>query len=139
MADGPQLIWLFFRFSGRIGRLPYALASLFSTIVIVFVIYKLVMALPASYFEQAAAGNTAMADLPPTPAVEFWATLTVFVNIVFDWCMLALTAKRMHDLGRTGWWSLLLFLGGLFIPLILSFVPGNPGPNRFGRRPDRPG
>lgn len=43
-------------------------------------------------------------------------------------------ALRLHDIGYSGWWSLLVFVpfvGGI-IPLALLFIPGNPGSNAFG-------
>lgn len=45
-----------------------------------------------------------------------------------------LTTRRLHDVDRTGWWSLLLFVPIVHILTILglSVWPGTKGPNRFG-------
>lgn len=48
-----------------------------------------------------------------------------------------LTIQRLHDVGWTGWLVLLLlipYLGSLF-SLLLWFIPGTRGPNRFGPVP----
>ena len=36
-------------------------------------------------------------------------TLNFMISIVSLWIILALHVKRLHDLNRSGWWSLLLF------------------------------
>ncbi len=50
---------------------------------------------------------------------------------------LAVTARRLHDTGRSGWWMLIIlvpFVG--WIPLLVFLVlPSNPGPNEYGRGP----
>ena len=50
------------------------------------------------------------------------------------WIYFAATVKRLHDLDRSGWWSIALF----FIPVgvvILGIIPGTPGMNRYGADP----
>lgn len=53
------------------------------------------------------------------------------------WSMLALTVKRWHDVGVTGWFSLLslppVAHGVVF--LLLCLLPGTTGPNKFGPDP----
>jgi uncharacterized membrane protein YhaH (DUF805 family) len=47
---------------------------------------------------------------------------------------LAVTARRLHDMGRSGWWQLIYFLpfiGGLLLLWWLS-RPSESGANRFG-------
>jgi uncharacterized membrane protein YhaH (DUF805 family) len=52
---------------------------------------------------------------------------------------LATTVKRLHDVGRTGWFALITFIPygiGYFALLIwLGFTKGSPEPNRFGPSP----
>lgn len=45
----------------------------------------------------------------------------------------ALTVRRLHDSGRSGWWCLLSLVpfGGLVVIAFL-LMPGMPGGNRFG-------
>ena len=50
---------------------------------------------------------------------------------------LALAIRRLHDLDRSGWWFLLVFIPviGAIILIIWACTKGSDGPNRFG--PDR--
>jgi len=50
---------------------------------------------------------------------------------------LALAIRRLHDLDRSGWWFLLVFIPviGAIILIIWACTKGTDGPNRFG--PDR--
>lgn len=60
---------------------------------------------------------------------------------------IAVTVRRFHDRDMSGWWYLGLTLAGL-IPivgflgsiafLVLMFLPGTAGPNRFGNDPKDP-
>jgi uncharacterized membrane protein YhaH (DUF805 family) len=60
---------------------------------------------------------------------------------------LAVTVRRLHDRDMSGWWylgvivlSLIPFVGALvsLAFLVLMFLPGTPGPNRFGSDPKDP-
>lgn len=51
---------------------------------------------------------------------------------------LAVTVRRLHDTGRSGWWiliGLVPIIGGLVL-LIFVVLPGTAGPNPFGEGPD---
>ncbi len=67
------------------------------------------------------------------------ATVGVFTQLVFLVHALpsfAITARRMHDLDRTGWWALigLTVVGGIVL-LFMANGTGTPGANRFGPPP----
>ena len=50
---------------------------------------------------------------------------------------LSLRTRRLHDIGMSGWWQLLLFvpyLGELAL-FICTLLPGTEGENRFGEQP----
>jgi uncharacterized membrane protein YhaH (DUF805 family) len=50
---------------------------------------------------------------------------------------LAVGARRLHDIDRSGWWllvGLVPVLGGLLL-IVWFATPGKPGPNRFGGDP----
>lgn len=53
---------------------------------------------------------------------------------------LTVSVRRMHDIDRTGWWLLLIFIPvlGWFALLAAFVVGGTEGPNRFGRDPKGP-
>jgi len=62
------------------------------------------------------------------------AVVTAFFAL---WALLALTVKRWHDVGVTGWFSILStppFANGVVF-LILCLLPGTPGANRYGEDP----
>jgi uncharacterized membrane protein YhaH (DUF805 family) len=49
---------------------------------------------------------------------------------------LAVAARRLHDLDRTGWWLLLIFTGiGIILLLIWDCMRGTQDSNRFGPDP----
>lgn len=52
---------------------------------------------------------------------------------------LAVGARRLHDIERTGWWQLLNFIPFIgFIALVIMWVlPGTAGANDFGEDPLR--
>ncbi|MGD9920438.1 MAG: DUF805 domain-containing protein [Pseudorhodoplanes sp.] len=49
---------------------------------------------------------------------------------------LAVGARRLHDIDRTGWWQLLsLTVVGTIVLIVWWVSRGQPGPNRFGPNP----
>ena len=62
--------------------------------------------------------------------------LIVYVIFLYPW--LALYAKRWHDRGKSGWWSLIVLvpiLGAIWILVELGFLRGTEGPNQYGPDP----
>jgi len=49
---------------------------------------------------------------------------------------IAVTVRRLHDTGRSGWWILigLVPIVGLVL-LVFMFLDGTPGPNKYGPSP----
>lgn len=87
-----SLIELYFGFHGRIGRKTFWLASLVPSTIqaIVWIGYQ---------------------SLPiPPPMLAFAAGVAAFA-------MAMLNAKRLHDVGKSGWWQLIFLLS---IPLIIG-------------------
>ena len=50
---------------------------------------------------------------------------------------LAVGARRLHDIDRSGWWLLLIFLPliGAIVLIVFFAKRGTAGPNRFGNDP----
>lgn len=50
---------------------------------------------------------------------------------------ISISVRRLHDIGRSGWWLLLIFvpLIGMIVLLIWFATRGNAGPNRYGPDP----
>jgi uncharacterized membrane protein YhaH (DUF805 family) len=62
------------------------------------------------------------------------------LNAVFNMVTLlptiAVSIRRLHDIDRTGWWSLIcLTVIGILLLIYWACQPGTPGPNRFGSEP----
>lgn len=122
LADTGKLLWFFFKLRGRAGRAAYILGFLFLMVVISFPLYRFML-----YPEG-------------TPAAQTWSLIFGICFVAALWSHVAMSVKRFHDLGRTGFMS-----ATLFIPVIsliafayLCIAPGTPGPNPYGRSPNAP-
>jgi uncharacterized membrane protein YhaH (DUF805 family) len=121
---------LLFGFKGRIGRGRYWLGSL--------VMGPLVAA---------ATGALALAQLlgpnlpPPEQITEPIVLLALSPAIVLAiWMFLALSVKRCHDHGKSGWLVILALLPVInlaFQLIYLGFLEGDRGPNAYGPDPVR--
>ncbi len=123
MPDKSQLIWLFFRFPGRVNRAAFFLGVLLLAVFQLFLVYRLMLVEPNS-----AAGQFW--------AAAFWLSVPVAV-----WSNVALGVKRLHDMGKPGIWAVTLFIPVVSIAafLIICVFPGDPGPNQYGQRTNAPG
>jgi uncharacterized membrane protein YhaH (DUF805 family) len=111
-------------YGGRARRTEYWMFVLWSyiAIVILFIGY---------------AGLTAAMGAPEGGAVHilffvlfflFWVSITA--------AQLAVSVRRLHDAGFSGWWLLMLALPPLSIVLLIFFcLDSQPGENRFGPNP----
>ena len=56
---------------------------------------------------------------------------TYLAGVVYGF---SLSARRLHDLGQSGWLILIAFipLVGIFFGLWMLFAGGQPNPNRYG-------
>lgn len=85
------------------------------------------------------------------PAVSSWRIAAVVIGVALRWLSLTAFARRLHDIGLSGWWVL---LPGLMIPLggsqvnqwvirgvaaavfiVMALLDGTRGANRFGPDP----
>lgn len=63
---------------------------------------------------------------------------TFVILLVFFWPTFALHAKRWHDRGKSGWWTLIVFvpvIGGLWLLIELGFLKGDETANAYGPNP----
>jgi uncharacterized membrane protein YhaH (DUF805 family) len=95
-----MLIINLFSFNGRIKRTEYVITFIFYIIVYVFI---------RILVEQGSGSG-----------------LFAFLYIPLFWLMMAQSAKRCHDLNKSGWWQLIPFYG-----FVLLFAAGYPGPNEY--------
>jgi uncharacterized membrane protein YhaH (DUF805 family) len=114
-----KLLWSFY---GRIGRGAFVGGNVF--------IWALVAALIAAIVYLGPETSEYVPGGPPSPL----ATVLPFLVIFLTWSQLALAAKRFHDLGKAGWFCLLLFvpLVGLIAFIYLLFARGEDRDNQYG-------
>lgn len=135
LADTPPasegrkgLGWLLFSVEGRIGRLKYFGVNL-ALVIVLNIISALVQ---LAVLGQVAAWN------PYSPVYEQALLINSLVGMTFGlWSSIALAAKRLHDLDKSGhvYWLILVPLANILLLLYLLFAPGTRGPNRFGDQP----
>lgn len=123
MASGPDhsltVGWVLFGFRGRIGRKSFALAALLLLLLQAIILVQIVT-LP-----QESAAFTA------------WSLIMLASWVVSAWIVLALAAKRLHDLGMPGLLAVILLIPAVsFIAfLILAIVPSRQETNEHGPPP----
>jgi len=111
-------------FCGRIGRADYFFGFIFNIIVgaatfaLAFVLLQSVLGMPQ----------------PEPEARWVYVVIFGFGLFFFFWLHLALSAKRFHDLGRSGWFVLILLVPilGTLVWLYLLFARGEDGDNDYG-------
>lgn len=115
-----------FSFSGRIGRLRYLGYNAVISILF-FVLFALMGGM-----------TVALAEGQDPGAINVIAGilmigLYLFVTVV----SIALAIRRLNDFDASGWLSLLMFvpLVNMIFLLVLWFVPGTSGENRYGLQP----
>jgi uncharacterized membrane protein YhaH (DUF805 family) len=110
------LVRLLFSFNGRIGRAQYLLG-------LAIVLVGLFLGLGAI---GAALHGTGLDALG-----------MIILVVLFFWAKFAIAAKRLHDLGKSGFWCLALFVPvvGFVVLLMFLFVPGEEYDNQYGLVP----
>ncbi|WP_274630433.1 DUF805 domain-containing protein [Arvimicrobium flavum] len=139
MPSTSTFIWLFFKPSGRVGRAVYFLASMLIGVIQMFPIYKAIRELIRLGPETFA--NRSIEELfQLSPEFEYWWSIAGFLTFVMLWPSIALTVKRLHDIGRSALFTVVLFIpiAQLVAFILFCAVPGNPGPNKYGVRADVP-
>ena len=120
--------WL--SFSGRASRGDYWVFGLIIALVVGLIVVALMFLQPDMFSDHVMGGHVGM---------------QVMLSFVFLILALPITIRRFHDLEISGWWVLWFYLLGL-IPIVgwisgviqfilLGFVKGTSGDNRFGPNP----
>ncbi len=117
----------FFAVNGRIGRLRY-LAYSFGAGLLMMPVILLLMG-GAGMFAAASGGAAAATGLGILSMVAIW-VLSIGISVV-------LARRRLHDLGKNGWLSVLILIPliGLFFWLWMVFGPGDAQSNEYGLPP----
>lgn len=119
---------MFFSFKGRIGRLDYLiysiLSSLFFGLLAVFIMipFGIGLAMNGAGIEEIATSSLASIIFLP-------------IQIVVSYTTLALSAKRFHDMGLSGWFSVLSLVpfASIVVLIILLFCKGQNSDNKYGK------
>ena len=127
-----SLFGIMFRFRGRISRKTFWLKGVlpFSVgwiIWIAFLTYYL-----AYCFNVLGDDDCELLSNELVAALGIFALAWIFVS---SWISLAVCCNRFHDLGKSGWWSLLFFLLAPIPLLVLGILEGQPSANEYGPPP----
>lgn len=127
---GGLVVDLLFSFKGRIGRGQFWLG----------VLVTFLLTLGAGIVLEALEPARELADTgfpsPKKAAPSIPQVVLVLAYLVLSgWISIAVAVKRFHDLGRSGWWYLIVlipFVGSLLVLIWLGALPGDEGPNTYG-------
>ena len=105
-------------FSGRARRKEYWF----------FVLFNAIFAIAAMVLDNIL--GLAIEDVGYGPFYILYALATIVPG-------LAVSVRRLHDIGKSGWYILLLLIPcvGALILLIFDLTPGDPGDNEYGPDP----
>jgi uncharacterized membrane protein YhaH (DUF805 family) len=120
--------WLFASFEGRINRGKFWAGS-----IVLWVLAILATAVVAAIFGMQYEPDRPFAVMAPAAWLVWLAAAAALA-----YASLAVLAKRWHDRDKSGWWSLILLVPFIGVPWTLiecGFLPGTPGPNRYGADP----
>ncbi|GBF05606.1 hypothetical protein DAERI_050115 [Deinococcus aerius] len=117
-------------FRGRARRRDFWMFSLINTVVVILLELPLLL----SSVGAAAAGQE---DWNPGGLAMLSLVLTILYALFIFVPSLAVTIRRLHDTGRSGWWYLINFVpfvGGLVL-FIFLVMESQPGANKWGPNP----
>ncbi|MFN4143146.1 DUF805 domain-containing protein [Aestuariivirga sp.] len=110
--------YLFTSLEGRIGRQSYWMG------VLVMVVISIIAGV--------------LDVMLGTASEEGYGAISIIAALVMIYPAIVLYAKRWHDRGKSGWWSLIGLIpviGGLWMLIELGFLRGTDGPNQYGPDP----
>jgi len=117
-------------FSGRARRKEYWLFGLFN-LIIVLVLVAIAWLLGGFNTDESGA------SMPSTAAMPVFVLYAAFcLAIVVP--SLAVTVRRLHDSGRSGWWYFISFIPlgiGAVWMIVLMCLDSEPGSNQWGPNP----
>ncbi len=108
-------------FSGRAQRVEYWM----------FVLINVVISVVLSIVEQ-----TAGLTSEPNALGQTQGYLTPIYSLIVLIPSMAVTIRRLHDVGKSGWWILIALTCIGVIPLLIWYISeGTPGDNQYGPNP----
>ncbi|MDZ4136420.1 MAG: DUF805 domain-containing protein, partial [Paracoccaceae bacterium] len=87
-----------------------------------FVLFSFIVSIILSLFDNAILGGSLLGSL--------WSLAVLVPSICVG-------VRRLHDIGKSGWWLLIIFIPliGLLVLIWFTATKGTPGPNQFGPDP----
>jgi uncharacterized membrane protein YhaH (DUF805 family) len=79
-----------------------------------------------------------IAIAPDETAAAYWGGIFLLATLCSFVVLIPLAAKRLQDFGRPGPLAFLCILLDILMYLPLCFIPGDPGPNRYGAATNQP-
>jgi len=116
-------------FNGRFGRLSFIAWYVFFNIVMFFIGIGLSLFTGVFNLTSLSLDSQLFQALANTTGLSY--SLLFLVYLYF---FIVLVSRRLHDLNKSGWWMLLLFIPVLNILFLfyLLLAVGNTGPNQYG-------
>ena len=113
---------LLFEFDGRINRAKFwaGIAATWALSIIVWILIVIAIGVNSSFV---------------------WVViglLSIVAYVALIWMGLAVSIKRWHDRGKSGWWVLIGFIpliGPIWALVETGFLEGDPGDNQYGPNP----
>ena len=121
-------------FSGRARRKEYWLWQLF--MILLFGVLMAWLIGSIGPIPHGATPDEIAVRAQGVPAATWPITAIALASLALFLPSLAVTVRRIHDSGNSGWWILisLTAIGSLVI-LVFALIDGTPGPNRHGPDP----
>ncbi|MDK2013275.1 MULTISPECIES: DUF805 domain-containing protein [unclassified Deinococcus] len=119
-------------FTGRARRREYWMFTLINTIIVT------VLSIPVY---GAAIGMAMQSDTGAAPSAGLTGTTLIFAVLMGIYALavmvpsIAVTVRRLHDAGFSGWLYLLNFIGLSIVVLVLCVLDSKPGSNKWGPNP----
>ncbi|AKH17890.1 DUF805 domain-containing protein [Deinococcus soli (ex Cha et al. 2016)] len=119
-------------FTGRARRREYWMFALINTIIVT------VLSIPVY---GAAIGMAMQSDTGAAPSAGLTGTTLIFAVLMVIYALavmvpsIAVTVRRLHDAGFSGWLYLLNFIGLSIVVLVLCVLDSKPGSNKWGPNP----
>ena len=134
------LDFLFLSYSGRVGRAPYWIGLTGLSVLQLLVIWGLLQLSHGTFDQLGLLQDGRTHELSPQMAQDLMMHVglpILIITLLFLYPSYAVTTKRWHDRGKSGWWSLIVFvpiIGGLWALIELGFLGGDDGANAYGSR-----
>ena len=129
------------QFNGRASRSEFWYFALFSLIIsIIFAVLDSVLGTGYTYEVATNSLATATTEAASVSVTQTIGYLQSFYALAVMIPTIAISIRRLHDLGKSGWWILLgviplVNLIGIFVLLFFYVQDSQPGENEYGPNP----